>query len=195
MDTITGYGRRPEPLSCRAPPPMPHKCWRPVEGLQGKASTGRERVLTRVRSCGGFSVVGMYWGVWGVQAETCWSCSALVRAASSTARQEAFGRRRSSARRSRSVMPPHTPHSIWLSSASARHSVRTGQPVHSCLALFCSAPRTKSSSGCACRHAARGVQSSIHICLPCHLRDEEEFPVAQQFLGSFPGARASLPVA
>ena len=77
-----------------------------------------------------------------------------VRAVSSTERQEAAGLRRSRARRSRSVMPPHTPHSIWLSSASARHSVRTGQPVHSCLALFCSAPRTKSWSGVAARQAA-----------------------------------------
>src|SRR4051812_20284462 len=129
-----------------------------------------------------------------VQAETCCSdsCSALVRAASSTARQEAFGRRRSSARRSRSVMPPHTPHSIWLSSASARHSVRTGHPVHSCLALFCSAPRTKSSSGCACRHAALGVQSSIHISLPCHLREKNS--VALVVLGTcLRGARAVPP--
>src|SRR6185369_16379361 len=104
----------------------------------------------------------------GAAVPATWSALAV----SSSRRQEVtFGRRRSSARRSRSVMPPQTPHSIWLSSASARHSVRTGQPVHSCLALFCSAPRTKSSSGCAFRHAALGVQSSIHICLPCHLRE------------------------
>ena len=38
---------------------------------------------------------------------------------------------RSSSRRSRSVIPPQTPHSIRLSSASARHSKRTGQPEHS----------------------------------------------------------------
>ena len=37
---------------------------------------------------------------------------------------------RSSSRRSRSVMPPQTPHSIRLSRASARHSNRTGQPEH-----------------------------------------------------------------
>ncbi|CUR60629.1 hypothetical protein NOCA280058 [metagenome] len=84
-------------------------------------------------------------------------------AASSTERHEPAGRRRSSARRSRSVMPPHTPHSIWLSSASARHSVRTGQAPHSCLALFCSAPRTNRRSGCAWRQTADGAQSSTHI--------------------------------
>src|SRR3954451_18331433 len=123
----------------------------------------------------------------GFQAETCSSdsCSALVRAASRTARQAAFGRRRRSARRSRSVMPPHTPHSIWLSRASARHSVRTGHPVHSCLALFCSAPRTNSSSGCALRQAALGVQSSIHMSLPCHLRENSVVPLL--FLGVCPG--------
>ena len=82
-----------------------------------------------------------------------------LRAVSSTSRHDALGRRRSSARRSRSVMPPHTPHSIWLSSASARHSVRTGQPLHSCLALFCSAPRTNSSSGCA--SSARGRRRPV----------------------------------
>ena len=37
------------------------------------------------------------------------------------------GRRRSMARRSRSVMPPHTPNSVRLSRASARHSAMTGQ--------------------------------------------------------------------
>ena len=39
-----------------------------------------------------------------------------------------FGRRRSRARRSRSVRPPQTPNSTRLSRASARHSARTGQP-------------------------------------------------------------------
>ena len=57
------------------------------------------------------------------------------------------------ARRSRSVIPPHTPHSISLSSASARHSVRTGHPAHSCLARCCAAPRTNSSSGADCLHS------------------------------------------
>ena len=59
-------------------------------------------------------------------------------------------RRRSSARRSRSVMPPQTPNSTWLSSASARHSVRTGQPRQIALARFCAAPCTNSASGSAC---------------------------------------------
>ncbi len=76
------------------------------------------------------------------------------------------GRRRSRARRSRSVMPPQTPHSIWLSRASARHSVRTGHPAQTCLALFCSAPRTKSASGVSCLQAARGAQSSTHMLIP-----------------------------
>jgi hypothetical protein len=92
--------------------------------------------------------------------------ASFVRAASSTARHDEFGLRRSSARRSRSVMPPHTPHSIWLSSASARHSVRTGHPAQTCLALFCSAPRTNSSSGSCVRQAAFGAQSSTHMCVP-----------------------------
>jgi hypothetical protein len=42
----------------RRPAGTPRKSWRPVEGLQGKASTGRELVLTRVRSCGGFQLWG-----------------------------------------------------------------------------------------------------------------------------------------
>jgi hypothetical protein len=61
------------------------------------------------------------------------SCAAAswwaARAVSSSARHEVtFGRRHSRARRSHSVIPPRTPHSIWSSSASARHSVRTEQP-------------------------------------------------------------------
>lgn len=47
---------------------------------------------------------------------------------------------RSRARRSRSVIPPHTPNSTRLSSASARHSIRTWQPLHTFFATFCSAP-------------------------------------------------------
>jgi hypothetical protein len=57
-----------------------------------------------------------------------------------------FGRRRRSARRSRSVIPPQTPHSIRLSRASARHSARTLQPPQTCLARFCSAPLTNKAS-------------------------------------------------
>ena len=89
--------------------------------------------------------------------------STLVRAVSRMVRHDEPGRRRSSARRSRSVIPPQTPHSIWLSSASARHSVRTGHPAQTCLALFCSAPRTNSASGVSPLHAARAAQSSTHI--------------------------------
>ena len=86
--------------------------------------------------------------------------SASARAVSSRARQEATsGRRRSSARRSRSVIPPQTPNSTRLSRASARHSVRTTHPKQRVLARFCAAPWTKSSSGSVSRQAARVVQS------------------------------------
>lgn len=89
----------------------------------------------------------------------------LSRACSSRSRQDVTsGRRRSNARRSRSVIPPHTPNSIWLSSASARHSVRTGQPRQISLARFCAAPWTNSASGSVPLHAARVVQSLTHIC-------------------------------
>ena len=72
-------------------------------------------------------------------------------------RQEVtFGRRRSSARRSRSVIPPQTPNSTRASRASARHSVRTGQPWQISLAWFCAAPWTKSSSGSAVRQQPGG---------------------------------------
>ncbi len=99
-----------------------------------------------------------------------WTASAWERpacsdiAVSSRVRQDVtLGRLRRTARRSRSVMPPQTPHSISLSSASARHSVRTGQPAHTSFARCCSAPRTKSSSGDACLHTAAEAQSSFHI--------------------------------
>jgi anion-transporting ArsA/GET3 family ATPase len=98
------------------------------------------------------------------------------RARSSSSRQEVTsGRRRSSARRSRSVIPPQTPNSIPLSSASARHSVRTGQPRQISLARFCAAPWTNSSSGSVPLHAARVVQSVIHMC-PLLLIVEHERP-------------------
>ncbi len=85
---------------------------------------------------------------------------ASARAVSSRTRQEATsGRRRSRARRSRSVMPPQTPNSTRLSSASARHSVRTTQPKQRVFARFCAAPWTNSSSGSVSRQAARVVQS------------------------------------
>jgi anion-transporting ArsA/GET3 family ATPase len=74
-----------------------------------------------------------------------------------------FGRRRKSARRSRSVMPPHTPHSMLLSSASARHSVRTGHWKQTCFARFCAAPRTKSSSGRVALQAAESAQFSFQV--------------------------------
>ena len=53
--------------------------------------------------------------------------SLAARADSNRVRQERMsGRRLSRARRSRSVMPPHTPNSVRLSRASARHSAMTG---------------------------------------------------------------------
>src|SRR5690606_30540312 len=88
-------------------------------------------------------------------------------AVSSSARHDrTSGRRRSRARRSRSVIPPQTPNSIRLSRASARHSVRTGQPRQMSLARFCAAPCTNRASGSALRQAARAVQSVIHILAP-----------------------------
>src|SRR5207342_1181497 len=66
--------------------------------------------------------------------------------AKSSAHDSTSGRRRSSARRSRSVMPPQTPNSIRWSSACARHSVRTGQTRQKWRASRCLPPVTKRSS-------------------------------------------------
>ena len=97
------------------------------------------------------------------------SCSDF--AVSSSWRHEVtFGRLRSSARRSRSVRPPHTPHSISLSSASARHSARTGHAPHTALALCCSAPRTNSSSGVAFWHRAAFAHISFQDMSPPKFR-------------------------
>jgi hypothetical protein len=68
------------------------------------------------------------------------------------------GRRRRTARRSRSVIPPQTPCSMRWSRAYARHSVRTRQPVQMALARFCAAPSTKRSSGSPLLHAACSLQ-------------------------------------
>src|SRR6476620_5547056 len=57
------------------------------------------------------------------------------------------GRFRSSARRSRSVMPPHTPNSVLLSKASARHCARTGHVLQTALASCWALPRTNNASG------------------------------------------------
>ena len=64
----------------------------------------------------------------------------------------------SNARRWRSVMPPHTPNSIWLSSASARHSMATGHDRQIAAACLCAAPRTNRSSGLVKRHRACDTQ-------------------------------------
>ena len=87
----------------------------------------------------------------------------VARPLSSSRHEVTSGRRRRSARRSRSVIPPQTPNSIPLSSASARHSVRTGQPRQINLARFCAAPWTNSSSGSVPLHAARVVQSVVAV--------------------------------
>src|SRR5438067_12764520 len=58
-------------------------------------------------------------------------------------------------------MPPQTPNSTRLSRASARHSVRTGQPRQMLFARFCLAPWTNRVSGALSRHAARVVQSGV----------------------------------
>ena len=60
----------------------------------------------------------------------------------------------SNARRCRSVIPPQTPNSTRLSSASAPHSAMTGQCRQTTAALRCAAPRTKSSSGSEARQRA-----------------------------------------
>jgi|SRR5271166_503220 len=78
-----------------------------------------------------------------------------LRSAARNSDQEAtFGYCLSNTRRWRSVMPPQTPNSIWLSSASARHSATTGQCRQIAAAFLCAAPRTKSSSGSVERHRA-----------------------------------------
>ncbi len=66
----------------------------------------------------------------------------------------------SSARRWRSVMPPQTPNSIRLSSASAAHSAITGQWRQTTAAVFCAAPRTKNSSALVERHRAFDTHAS-----------------------------------
>ena len=77
---------------------------------------------------------GIEFGVWGGMTER--ERRALLRRRPDVT----SGLRRSSARRSRSVIPPQTPNSMPLSSASARHSVRTGQPRQMSLARFWAAP-------------------------------------------------------
>src|SRR5690606_9267607 len=77
----------------------------------------------------------------------------------STAPQSSMsGCLRSRRRRSRSVMPPHTPKSTRLSRASARPSVRTGHAPHAVLTACCSAPCTKKPSGSMLTQAPRVAQ-------------------------------------
>lgn len=135
-----GHGRRAGPIAA------PRASGRGVRGVRGDQPASAERPLSPGRACRSYA----------------------VRAASRSRRQEVtVGRRRSNARRSRSVMPPHTPCSIRRSSAWARHSVRTGQAVQTAFASFCVAPSTNSSSGSLVRHAARAPHvSSVSTPLP-----------------------------
>ena len=57
------------------------------------------------------------------------------------------------------IMPPHTPNSTRLSSASAPHSRITGQCLQITAALRWAAPRTNNSSGSACRQRAWETQA------------------------------------
>ena len=57
------------------------------------------------------------------------------------------GRSRSSLRRSRSVIPPQTPHSMRLSRASARQRERTAQSVQILRARLYDMERQKAESG------------------------------------------------
>src|SRR5450830_1763817 len=77
---------------------------------------------------------------------------------STSCQDRIWGERRSRARRSRSVIPPHTPKSIRLSSASARHSIWTGQPRHRLRASRWAAPSTKRASGALRAQRARAAQ-------------------------------------
>ena len=80
-------------------------------------------------------------------------------AAKKSDQESTSGCRLSNARRWRSVMPPQTPNSISLSSASARHSATTGHGRQITAAFRCAAPRTKSSSGSVERHRARATHA------------------------------------
>ena len=76
---------------------------------------------------------------------------------------EAIGARcRSIRRRSRSVYPPQTPHSMPLTSASFKHSRRTGQSVQNRRIIFCSASSPKNSSPMPAHFAER-----VHRCRGC----------------------------
>src|SRR5699024_4786284 len=79
------------------------------------------------------------------------------------------GARRNNARRSRSVIPPQTPYWIRLSSASTKHSNRTGQSKQISRACRCAAPRTNNSSGERWAHNARRVHSSSNLAFIPHL--------------------------
>jgi len=90
---------------------------------------------------------------------SCARCAAV----NSSAHDVTSGRARSSARRCRSVIPPHTPNSTWWSSACARHSVRTGQLRQKSRASRWRAPRTNNPSASAVRHRAASRQFCLGL--------------------------------
>ena len=88
----------------------------------------------------------VWWSCGSARSRSVASCAARA-SAKSSAHDSTSGRRRSSARRSRSVMPPQTPNSIRWSSACARHSVRTGQTRQKLPGLPLFAPRDEEVLG------------------------------------------------
>ena len=89
-------------------------------------------------------------------------CACARRAAnSSSAHDRTSGRARSSARRCRSVIPPHTPNSTWWSNACARHSVRTGHVRQKSRASRWRAPFTNNPSASAVRQRAAARQFTL----------------------------------
>jgi len=90
---------------------------------------------------------------------SCARCAAV----NSSAHDVTSGRARSSARRCRSVIPPHTPNSTRWSSACARHSVRTGQLRQKSRASRWRAPRTNNPSASAVRHRAATRQFRLGL--------------------------------
>lgn len=84
------------------------------------------------------------------------ACSSLAKNA---AQSVTCGFLRRSARRWRSVSPPHTPNSTRFSNASTRQRMSTGQSLQIAAAFRCSAPCTKSASGSISLHSARMTHS------------------------------------
>jgi hypothetical protein len=110
---------------------------------------------------------------WVGRASICqeaWCCSRLRWASNSSRQDKTSGRRLSSARRRRSVIPPQTPNPIWLSRESARHSTITGQPVQTCWAAPARTGR-RAQPCCrpcwaqSCTHVQRAVAATPWRCV------------------------------